>query len=107
MTYELPGVLITFLFIGIWVLAFIRIFFKIFRNRFAQVKTVKAVIISKQRIPITSRYSGTGSREAYSVVFSAEGKKLSFYVSQFSYSGYRVGDCGTLTYKGSRLIDFS
>ena len=107
MNYEMPGVLITVLFLGIWALIFLRILYKILRNRFAPAKTVHAKVIKKHIVPITSRYSGTGYREAYCVVFSAEGKKLSFYVSQFSYSGYRVGESGTLTYKGDRIIDFS
>ena len=33
-------------------------------------------------------------------------KKKSFYVSQFSYNGYRVNERGTLKYKGDKLIEF-
>ena len=38
--------------------------------------------------------------------FSVGEKKKSFYVSQFSYGGYRVGEKGTLKHKGDRLIGF-
>ena len=53
-----------------------------------------------------SKYSGTGKHEKYVVVFSVDGKKKSFYVSQFSYNGYRVNEKGTLKYKGDKLIEF-
>ena len=31
----------------------------------------------------------------------------SFYVSELSYGGYRVGESGTLKYRGDRIIDFN
>ena len=34
------------------------------------------------------------------------GKKKVFYVSAFSYSGYRQNETGTLRYRGDRIIDF-
>lgn len=79
---------------------------RILRNSFASVKTVKAVVIDKHKIETFSKYSGNGKRERYVVVFSAGGKKKSFYVSQFSYGGYRLNEKGVLTYKGDTLIDF-
>ena len=42
----------------------------------------------------------------YLIVFSVDGKKKSFYVSQFSYGGYRVNEKGVLKYKGDKLIEF-
>ena len=36
----------------------------------------------------------------------ADGKRLPFYVSEFSYSGYRLKEKGTLTYRGDRLLKF-
>jgi hypothetical protein len=48
-----------------------------------------------------------GKRYRYAVVFSAEGKRFSFYVSEFSFGGYRKGERGMLTYKGNKIIDFS
>jgi hypothetical protein len=72
--------------------------------RFAPVKKVRATVVDKNRIERMSR-QGT-KRYQYAIVFATEGRKLSFYVSEFSYGGYRKGETGTLTYKGDRIIDF-
>ena len=79
---------------------------KIFKNRYFPIKTVKAVVIDKNIVKTFSKYSGNGKYEKYVVVFSIEGKKKSFYVSQFSYDGYRINEKGTLKYKGDKLIEF-
>jgi hypothetical protein len=73
--------------------------------RLAPVKKVRATVVDKNRIEGMSRQGG--KRYRYAVVFSAEGKRLSFYVSEFSFGGYRKGERGMLTYKGNRIIDFS
>ena len=75
-------------------------------SRFAPVQSVKAEVVDKHIAKSFSRYSGNGYREKYIIVFSVAGKKKSFYVSQFSYGGYRIGEKGTLKYKGDRLIGF-
>lgn len=67
------------------------------------VKTVKAEVLSKSECKVFTKY---GEKHRYSVVFSADGKRLSFYVSELSYHGYREKEVGYLTYKGNRLIDF-
>ena len=90
------------LFLGLWVLLIIRVICK----RFGPVKTVKAEVIGKQTVESFSKYAASGKNVKYVVIFSAGGKKLSFYVSEFSYNGYRKGEKGTLTYRGDRLIDF-
>lgn len=72
--------------------------------RLAPVRTVPAKVIDKNTMDLPSKY---GKRTKYAVVFQAEGKKLSFYVSEFSYGGYRLHETGTLKYKGNRIIDFS
>jgi len=54
----------------------------------------------------TTEGQGTLKKESYIVVFDTGNKKLSFMVSEFSFANYRVGEKGTLTYKGDRLIDF-
>ena len=72
----------------------------------APVKTVQAEVIHKQTVESFSKYKGNGKHVRHCVVFRANGKKLYFYVNQFSYGGYRVGEKGKLTYKGDRLIDF-
>lgn len=93
----LPALLIL-----LWVLVIIRFII----NRSAPTKTVKATVTDKQTVETFSKYSGNGNVTKYVVVFSAEGKKKSFYVSHFSYNGYRINEKGTLKYKGDRLISF-
>ena len=80
--------------------------FRLVRNRFAPVRTVNAVVVNKFKSKTFSKYSGTGQYIQYVIVFSAEGKKRSFCVSEFSYGGYRIGETGTLKYKGDRILDF-
>ena len=80
---------------------------RLLRSRFGKAKTVKAEVVSKQTVEFFSKTAPGGKRVKYAVVFQADGKKKSFYVSEFSYSGYRKGEKGNLTYKGDRLIDFS
>ena len=72
----------------------------------APVRTVKAVVSDKNVIEGFSKYSGSGKSKKYVIVFSVDGRKKSFYVSQFSYRGYHVNEKGSLTYKGNRLIEF-
>ena len=93
-------------FVSIWILAGIFLIIKFVKNKIAPVKTVKAQVTNKHRKEVFSKYSGTGKQYKYVVVFSAEGKTLSFFVSEYSYSGYKVKEKGTLTYKGNRLISF-
>ncbi len=89
--------------VGLYVLVFIRVFVK---NKLAPQKTVSAVVVNKQINESVSKYAGNGKQKKYVVVFSFDGKKKGFYVSEFSYGGYRVGEKGKLTYKGDRLISF-
>ena len=98
--------LIFSVFTGISLLALAGILVKIIKNRCAPVQTVPAVVLNKQTNKSFSKYAGNGAHEKYVVVFSVDGKKKAFYVSQFSYGGYKKGEKGTLTYKGERLIDF-
>lgn len=80
--------------------------FRVLRRYFAPQRKVKAQVVDKNRIETFSKYSGNGKQYRYVITFEAEGKRLSFHVSEFSYGGYRKGERGTLTYKGDRLIDF-
>ena len=95
-----------FLMWGIWLWAMVRLLIKAIKTKYAPIKSVKAVVIDKHIIETFSKYSGNGKREKYVIVFSVDGKKKSFYVSQFSYGGYRVNEKGTLKYKGDKLIGF-
>ena len=102
MPENLPSIILFSLFIGIVLLALTRVTLL----RFSPTKTVSAVVLDKQKTEAFSKYSGSGKQEKYVVIFSSNGKKYSFYVSKFSYDGYRIGQKGTLTYKGNKLLSF-
>lgn len=107
MPENISNIVMTSLFVGVCALAMGSILVKTIKNRYAPVKTVKAVVVDKNKVESFSKYSGNGKSEKYVIVFSIDGKKKSFYVSQFSYNGYRVNEKGTLKYKGDRLIEFT
>ena len=94
------------LFMGIWLLAAIRFLFKRIRRRYGTIQTVPAVVIDKHTVERFSRHAGNGKSTEYIVVFSINGRKKAFTVSEFSYGGYRRNESGTLTYCGDRLISF-
>ena len=106
MPENISNIVIITLFIGVGVLAVAGILVRTLKNRYAPVKTVKAVVIDKNIVDTFSKYSGNGKAEKYVIVFSVDGRKKSFSVSQFSYNGYRVNEKGTLKYKGDKLISF-
>ncbi len=103
----MPDNIATWIFTGLILIVYLLIAIRFLKNRLAPVKKVRVTVIDKNRIERFSKYSGNGKRYQYAIVFSANGQKLSFYVSEFSYGGYRKGETGMLTYKGDRLIDFS
>ena len=106
MPEHISNIIIVCLFAGIGLLALVGILLKLIKNRRAAVVTVNAVVIDKHKTEVFSKYSGNGRQVKYTVIFLAEGKKLSFHVSEFSYAGYQVNEKGTLKYKGNRLIEF-
>lgn len=75
-------------------------------NKFSPVKTIKAEVVDKYKPNEVSNYPGVFKRECYIVVFKTEDKKLSFDVSEFSYSNYTIKEKGTLKYKGAKIISF-
>lgn len=92
---------------GLLVLLYGLVLFRLIARRvFARRKTVWAEVVGKQPVEQFSKYSGSGKTVKYAVTFRIDGKNQSFYVSEFSYGGYRVGEKGQLTYQGNRLIDF-
>lgn len=103
---EIVNTVIVLLAIAGTLFLFGKIIYTIFRNKYAKVKTAKAKVIAKNVVETFSKYSGNGKSKKYVIVFEVNGKKRSFYVSEFSYGGYRVGEKGTLKYQGDRLIDF-
>lgn len=106
MPENISNIIIISLFVGVSALAVVSLLVKAVKNRCAPIKTVKAVIIDKNKVETFSKYSGNGKSEKYVIVFSVGGKKKFFYVSQFSYNGYRVNERGTLKYRGDKLIEF-
>ena len=106
MPENISNIVIIALFMGLGASAVVSILVRLVKNRYASVKTVQAVVVDKNKVETFSKYSGSGKREKYVVVFSVDGKKKSFYVSQFSYNGYRINEKGTLQYKGDKLIGF-
>ena len=79
---------------------------RLLRSRFGKPKTVSSQVAGKQTVEYYSRTAPGGKRTRYAVSFLVNGKKKSFYVSEFSWNGYREGERGTLTYQGDRLIEF-
>ena len=73
-------------------------------RRYGPVRTAKATVIDKCKTETISKYSGKTTR--YVVTFEIAGKRKGFYVSEFSYGGYRKGESGMLQYRGDRIIDF-
>jgi hypothetical protein len=73
-------------------------------HRLAPVRTVHARVVGKNTTELPSKY---GKSTRYVVIFQAEDKKLSLFVSELSYGGYHRGETGTLKYQGDRIIDFN
>lgn len=88
---------------------FLAVFFSIIarlvKGRFAPVKSVRATVTDKYALKSVITPGSFGGK-GYVVVFSAEGKKLCFNVSEFTYPNYKVNKSGTLRYKGGKIIDF-
>jgi len=103
----MEGNILGYLFLAVFGIAFVAYIVRFLRDKCSPVKTVKAIVVHKQTVETFSKYSGNGTHKKYSVTFQTENKKLSFFVSDFSYRGYKVNETGTLKYKGRKIIDFS
>lgn len=103
---NIASIVMSALLIGLWAVAMICILIKTVKNKRAPVKVAAALVAGKNTVKTFSKYAGNAERKKYVVIFSVDGRKKSFYVSDFSYAGYRVGEKGTLKYKGDRLIEF-
>ena len=92
----------------IGVVIFAGVFCRVLIDRFSGEKIVEAIVVEKQKYTdrVMSKAKAPYDRERYVIIFMAENKKLSFYVSEFSYKTYRKNQKGMLTYKGSKIIDF-
>jgi len=60
---NIVGTVIFALMIGIWLLAMVRVLIKAMKNKYAPIKTVKAVVIDKHITETFSKYSGNGKNE--------------------------------------------
>ena len=90
-----------------FVLIFLYVIIRHLTDKYGKVKSVEAVVIHKSKMEPFSKVKSSGMGTRCYVVFQVNGKKLSFRVSEFSYNGYRIGEKGTLKYKGERLVDFN
>ena len=90
-----------------FILIFLYVIIRHFTDKYGKVKTVEATVLNKSKMKPFSKMGSAGAATRYYVVFQTNGKKMSFRVSEFSYNGYRIGEKGTLKYKGDRLIDFN
>ena len=106
MSGDNTAIIIFLVFMGLLSLIYLAPAIRLIQSKFGPVKTVKAVVTNKYISKSFSKYAGNGEKVKYVIVFSIEGKKKYFSVSQFSYDGYRVNEKGTLTYKGSTLLKF-
>ena len=102
----MPNIM-SYVFLTLGFLIVVSFAIKLGRNIFSPVTVTKATVVHKQTVETFSQYSGTGKHTKYAVTFSVNGKNRSFYVSAFSYNGYRKGDTGTITYKADKLISFT
>ena len=95
-----------FLFVGIVIT--VGLLLRIILNKYGNEKEIEAKVINKQyyQSRLARKAENFHDEDCYVVTFLAGDKKLSFYVSEYSYNGYRINQKGTLKYKGTMLIDF-
>lgn len=94
------------IFIGLFGVVICASVIKLVKNVVLPAKSVKAVVVDKHSYSTAAPHSPSGTDTSYIVVFLVNGKRKRFFVSPFTYDGYRVGEKGILKYKGSRLISF-
>lgn len=97
---------IVFTILGIVIVAGMLV--RIFKDKFAKVTRIAATVVNKQHYEkhIYSKSEAPSSQMKYVVTFDTDMGEMHFEVTGFSYNGYRLNEKGTLTYKGTRLIDF-
>ncbi len=88
--------------IGIWAVILGRFLY----SRFGPIKTAKGQVVDKFKEDAFRRIYGPAKPAQYYVVFDISGRRKAFQVSEFSYRGYRIGESGTVKYRGRRLISF-
>ena len=95
-----------FLFVGIVIT--VGLLLRIILNKYGNEKEVEAKVINKQyyQSRLARKAENFRDEDCYVVTFLAGDKKLSFYVSEYSYNRYTINQKGTLKFKGTMLIDF-
>jgi len=75
---------------------------------FGKAKEQQATVVNKQyyQSRLVRKAENSHDEDCYVVTFRTGEKELSFYVSEYSYNGYRINEKGILKYRGSRIIDF-
>ena len=94
------------LFGGLWLLFVIRMGYKLYRNQFAKPKTVAATVVNKHTVDFYNKSLPHQTATRYVVTFSVNQGTKALYVSSGSYSQYKTGQQGTLTYRGDGVISF-
>ncbi len=85
--------------VGMWTVVIVRLL----RERLARSKTVTGMHFHDRAV---NPPSGIFHQTQYIVSFSANETVLRLTVSPISYDGYRIGQTGRLTYRGSRVPDW-
>lgn len=104
--YETVQTVFIVLLFGLWFFVAAKVVLRMVRSKYGRIHTVKAKVIDKNKIESFDKYKGNGKHTKYVIVFETEGKKRSFYVSELSFGGYRIGETGTLKYRGDRIMEF-
>ena len=71
---------------------------------FGPVKTAMAEVVAMHRTGIDTNQAQEGNRCV--ITFQIGEKRKSFYVTEERCSTFQMGQRGTLTYRGERLVDF-
>ncbi len=100
----IPNLLFSLFFL----LLFIGIIMRVYKNYFKKAVIVKAKVIDKYE---TSYEKSSRSEPAriitdYVVVFDINGQTVKFRTTVWIYNSVRKGDNGILKYKGNRIIEF-
>ena len=105
MPENIAGLLLPALLISVWLLVIVRVIVRAIKNRYAPVKTVKAVVIDKHTIETFSKYSGTGKRESQSEAFSKAPFTYSFTPVPMSEAGGYFVDSPSVEFSVNKTCD--
>lgn len=103
------GNIVNAIMILLWLAMVAWIIGRLFGAKYAKVKCVKAVVADKQYIEnmTYSKWQSIFPQKNFVITFDCGGRRLHFNVAEISYDNYKIGQRGTLKYRGRTLIDFS